>query len=290
MPNAGPPSSPDPDSGKLFSEVYGERGLASQDDDRFRSMIWAAFGNIFRREDHGNIARFVTLKSGMEIACTVGYNAYYHWEEFIKRVSINDLLDVITLILRWVESNPYQDKRGEDWILAVRSALANRQMAYEMNKQGAIRHRVDAVFQRGAELTLACLRGAALEGPRIDVDAAFDDLLKRPPDTKGAAMKIFSAAETVFKLVVQTGSALTNGNASASLMPIIQRLVENGDQAIKQAQPRLVSAFASWSDACQPYRHGQREEDIVAPPMDLAVALVSQGADHIRWMMSLRHS
>jgi len=134
-----------------------------------------------------------------------------------------------------------------------------------MNERGAIRHRVDVAFQRGSELTLACLRGAALEGPRTDVDAAFDDLLIRPPDTKGAVMKIFSAAETVFKLVAQTGSALTNGNASAALMPIVQRLVAEGDPAIKQAQPRLVSVFASWSDACQAEEAVQQEGGIKWP-------------------------
>ena len=116
---------------------------------------------------------------------------------------------------------------------------------------------------------------------------AFDFLTKVPPDTKMAVVNIFLAAENIFKLVIGTNSDLTNSSFEKGFRPIVQRLYAGKDQTANRSASSLVSSAADWVDACHQYRHGQQDTNIVAPPMDLAIALVASGADHIRWMVSL---
>jgi hypothetical protein len=47
---------------------------------------------------------------------------------------------------------------------------------------------------------------------------------------------------------------------------------------------KLAASVGEWVDACHFYRHEAGNEDVVQPPLTLAVNLVSVGASYIRWL------
>lgn len=72
-----------------------------------------------------------------------------------------------------------------------------------------------------------------------------------------------------------------------SLAPRIQAYTEGLDVSAKQSAIRVCSSFAQRVQTCHPYSHRQNEENVVAPPVDLAIILIAAGADFIRWIVSL---
>lgn len=73
---------------------------------------------------------------------------------------------------------------------------------------------------------------------------------------------------------------------SRRLKPIAQKLHSGNPSAVSFGD-QMLEGFAKWVSAGHKYRHGQKTEEPVAPPFDMAVAYVSAGASHIRFLASL---
>ena len=276
--------------GKLFTDVYRERGEVRLDSDRFRIQLHQAFRDATTR-DHGHqFAKFLREHLGIDPPSGQGtMGIYYRWDDFFAKCPIDDLLNVITIIYKFGRAT--RERNMTDvWLNRIQHALVAQNMAYEVDEAGGMHLKVDIAFHRSAELTLECLAAARFDDASKAVAAAFDFLTHIQPDTKLAVINIFMAAETVFKLIANTGTSLTFGSVDKDLRSVVQARYREGDQAGNQASNAMCSAIADWVNACQPYRHGQKTPDHVAPPMDLAIALVSSGADFIRWMVSLSSS
>ena len=71
-----------------------------------------------------------------------------------------------------------------------------------------------------------------------------------------------------------------------SIKPIVQSVYTN-DATAKNVANHLLNGFADWVEGCHPYRHGQQSEEVFAPPLEIAVATLSNGATYIRWLMEL---
>jgi hypothetical protein len=273
--------------GQLFTDTYRDRGEARNDDARFRVQIHEAFCDIFH--DHRTrIASHLRRYSGTGPDEHEGFEGYwYDYKGYlIHDCPIDDLLDFITHVYKFARIERREDL-AEVWIQRVQGTLSRRRMAYEIDEKGGMHHRVDAAFQRSKELTIACLAGTDFEAAQAETEAAFNFLTTVHFDTKMAVVNIFLAAENIFKLKANTGSDLTKAAVEKHLLPFVQRVFADGDHAVIQSTARLTSSFGAWADACHPYRHGQKNPGIVAPPMDLAIALVTSGADHLRWIVSL---
>ena len=100
-------------------------------------------------------------------------------------------------------------------------------------------------------------------------------------------LNAFLAAESVFKITIAANQDLTSREAGKYLLPLVQKLYADRDDATKQASARLVNSFSSWADACHPYRHGQQDVSVIAPPSEIAITLVTAGVDFIRWLVQL---
>jgi len=276
--------------GKLFTDVYRERGEVRHDSDRFRVQILQAFRDATPR-DHGyQFAKYLQGQLGIAPPSNHGaMGIYYLWDDFFAECPIDDLLNVITVVYKFGRATRERNMT-DSWLNRVEHALVAQNMAYEVDEAGGMHLKVDIAFHRSSELTLECLAAAQFADASKAVAAAFDFLTHIHPDTKLAVINIFMAAETVFKLIADTGTALTMGSVDKELRTIVQRHYRNGDQAGNQASNAMCSSIADWVNACHPYRHGHNTPDHVAPPMDLAIALVSSGADYIRWMVSLSSS
>lgn len=123
---------------------------------------------------------------------------------------------------------------------------------------------------------------------RDQLDASHSALDMVPPNTRDALQRIFEAAETLFKLVCASKKPprLTSNEVDRSLRQLITDLYGSGSDEANAAN-QLLTGFGNWVNAIQSYRHGQEEELRGHPPIDLTVALVSQGANYLRWLAEI---
>lgn len=145
---------------------------------------------------------------------------------------------------------------------------------------------MDEEFERNRVSTLKCVESPRYSGVRAAFQAAHGKLEQLPPDTKGSIRDSFEAAETLTKLISGSGKALDAGFVRSELEPRVQRLYAN-DAVAQRSSAKAAQSFADWIDAAHPYRHGHEAEEPIAPPLELTVLLVSQGASFIRWLVDL---
>jgi hypothetical protein len=172
------------------------------------------------------------------------------------------------------------------WRDFVRDALREENVAYTVDDECGIHPLVDLEFERNIASAIAGLGTARYNGARAALEAAKVKFEQPMPDTKGAIRDVFEAAENLTKLISASGKSLDSGFIKAELEPRIQRLYAN-DPVAKRSGAKAAQSFADWVDAAHPYRHGHGVEEPIAPPLELAVLLISQGASFIRWLVDL---
>lgn len=274
--------------GKLFSEVYRERGAPDPDSKKFRVQTLAILEDLFRRNllDQGELHEYLKREAGMVVEVVHSYyDSTYRYERFISESPIDDLLDFITFVARCLSQKrvPVQNV----WNSKVQAAFDAQNLCYELDSLGGVHHRIDAAYSQSKSLTLACLADAKFAAAHDEIEKAFGFLTAIPPDYKMAVVNAFLAAENVFKTLTDTNNGLAKGTVEKALGRHVQRFYNGADSATSQAGMRLVESFASWSNACHPYRHGQNGHEVVAPPEEIAITLVTAGADFIRWLVEL---
>lgn len=272
--------------GQLFTRVYRDRGEPRHDDPKFRVQLHHALHEIFAKEFY-SLGKFIGGQTGIEVPHSDGgFGNSYDFDQYLNECPLDELLDFITLVVRFAESKKVR-VRGYTWMDRVRAALETHNMAYEVDRMGGIHHKVDIAFTRSQELTLACLADDQFKAAMVEVEAAFNYLTAVHPNTKMAVVRIFMAAESVFKVVLSKSINLTSGTVGKEFRHLVHSKIAGCDQATSQSINALISSFAHWVDACHPYRHGQSDPNVIEPLMDLAIVLVTQGADLIRWLVSV---
>jgi len=171
---------------------------------------------------------------------------------------------------------------------AIATLFHEERMAYEIDDKGGVHASIDAEFQRNRQAAIHSLLPARYTNVRSGLEAAFQRLAIEHFDTKAAVRDIFDAAESLFKMIVAPRNPnLSEGSVKDDLKPVINRAFAREDAATQQAAARSLSSFGKWADACHPYRHGVNSETIVAPPADLTILLLSQGAGFVRWLAKI---
>lgn len=272
--------------GKLFSEVYREKGVPVSDNKKFRVQLSGFFSQVFHYRVHYSLYTYLKTQAGIEVPYLSGYETVYRFEEFILGCPVDELLDCITHFARFANRMD-EPKAKERWISQVQFAFDTQNISYAMDDEGGVHHRIDAAYKHSKTLTLTCLSASNFAAAHEEIEKAFDFLTQRPPDNKMAVVNAFLAAENVFKITIGAKNGLTKAEAMTSLTPLVQKIYAEQGEATRQATGRLVSSFASWADACHPYRHGQHDEKVIAPPDEVAITLVTVAADYIRWLVEL---
>jgi hypothetical protein len=80
---------------------------------------------------------------------------------------------------------------------------------------------------------------------------------------------------------------LVAGNVRDHLLPEGNFRTQSAITAAKE----MANSFAKWVAACQQYRHApgenhEGEENTAAPPLDLAIVMMSNGASFLRWLIA----
>jgi hypothetical protein len=249
-----------------------------QDGERFRARLLAHFESL--PVLHDNFAEVLRFEGGIEVHS--GYGGCL-WPLFFKENPIVEILDAIGLIAEALPG-PLDDQ----WKKGVARIFQEQAMAYRLDKGGAVRRLIDTDFERNQYATIAGLGGRKFKVAKGYFDQAGEALEKTPPDTAGMVRNVFLANEEVFKLMFPAVDRLVAGNVRNHLKP------ENSvsTQSAKTASQEMANSFAKWVAACQQYRHAPGEvhqggESPAAPPLDLAIVMMSNGTSFLRWLISL---
>jgi hypothetical protein len=127
-----------------------------------------------------------------------------------------------------------------------------------------------------------------MRAAKVACEKCFVALDAVPPDTLLACRSIFEAVEIAVKaLFPQAGIArLGAAEVEWNVHPkVLERFSD--DEPARNAAKGTMSAFKAWVIGLQPYRHGQHAPDPVKPPLALAVALISSGASHLRFLVEV---
>lgn len=275
-------STPHPPLGQLYSRLYVDAGAPAPDSVRFRTRLEAYFSTMALPPD---VNHAFALTVQRELGVTVPSLMYgYDWAGFLAQAGIADVLSCITLLIQFLRSKRWaQEKLLHHF---VERALREENLHYTIDEEGGIHRAVDKEFVRNRESALKALGQTRYAAVADALNHSFEKLEQQIPDNKGAVRDCFESAETLTKLLLNTGEGLDAGFVNKRIVPLCER-VYNGDAAARMTACRLAAGFADWVNAAHPFRHGQKTEEPTVLPDDLAVALISQGASFVRLLVDV---
>lgn len=262
--------------GKPYSQVYVERGSASEDNTRFRKRI----GNYIDNQPlahTGAIAGILRQEVGVKVyARTLA--------SYFEKCSLTDLLDGITHVTtalrgaeRYLKEDPVQN-----WLRFVSRALKEENVAYQVDRLGGVHPAFDEEFVAKRQATIAGLGGTRYAAVLDFYQKSIADL-KPPYDTRDAVRMSFEAIENLTKLMLPI-RRLTPNEVERHLKPLALTALSGTE---RNAVSLMLNALSDWVTACQQYRHASGNEEPDPPSLDLALWIVSDGAAHLRWLVAL---
>lgn len=264
--------------GMRFSVAYLRPEKPIPDSKKFRSRLSGVFADQ-KFTDQYALVTHLKMTCGIDIQPGV---AGMLWDAFFKSAPIVEVLDAIGEIYAYFLRKTGWAPRAEAWKAYVEHIIHEEALGYRLDTKGAVRRMVDEEFQRNRYATIAGLGAPRYRTALEFFDRANAALEQNPIDALGLVRNVFDANEEVFKLKQNLpGGRLVEGNARTAFSA-----GPGAAQAAIIATKAHASSFANWVTACQQYRHAPGEEpqaeSVIAPPLDLALALYSNGTTFLR--------
>lgn len=261
-------------SGQRFTAVYRERPSVTEDSARFRRRLSHKLAELV------NWDVILTLRSetGHYISAD---STHTWWLKFIAELPRDELLDFITDTVRAFVNND-QRPDATAFLKFTQRAMAEENIAFELDGSGGVHYRVDEAFQLTKTAALQVLEGDNAIAAREAFEEAHQALTGHPSDTLTAVRRAFDAVENLFKIKY--------GTSRLGATEIKSKMQGAGGESGKRANDaarRINAAFAEWTNGCHQYRHAPGEPDPTPPPRWLAVSLVDGAATYIRYLSAL---
>jgi hypothetical protein len=263
----------------LFSRAYLKEPSALRDSLRFRRRLFGWFSQNLTGSEYLRFAYDVIEELGASIA---QYKVAGPYETFFIEGELRDVLDSITLM-----GKVCGDGRTGDLRVFVSRAFREESMGYVLNKAGRVRFSVDAEYERSRFSVIDGLGSGRFKAVRASVEDAFEKLDREPFETKAAVRSMFEAVETLCKVLGDHNEDLNERMIQKRIRPIAIDVYGATDSSAQSFAEQTVEAFIKWVNAGHRYRHGQKTEEPHDPPLELAVAFLSQGAAYIRFLIDL---
>ena len=280
----------DQPKGELFSRIYIPKGDPLPDSPRFRVRLAAKASEISYSHSKFQLgfSKLVEGELGVKVPF-VKWGTSGNWSIglFFEKAEIRDVLDGISLLARFVVDKG-ADYYVQQWVDFVARVFVEENLHYRIDEKGGVHYLVDREFERNKNTVLSCL-GGKFSAVEESLDAAFSRLGRKPFDTKAAVRDIFEAAESLTKQITNSGHDLTERFVNAKIAPMVKRVYGGIDRSANSAGDILLIGFSQWVNAAHNYRHGQKDTKVIAPPFELAVLLLSQGASYIRWLVEIHN-
>ena len=116
---------------------------------------------------------------------------------------------------------------------------------------------------------------------------AYQYLDNDPIDTKGAVRSIFESIEILVKQMVPAKN-LNKWIVENTLKEKCLEAYAN-DETAKKVMSQMFDSFSKWVDAIHNYRHGQADQDPVAPPVNITIYIISSGTSFLRWLIEINN-
>jgi len=265
-----------------FSLLYGSQGEPSADSARMRRRLAAAVSGNLNDTQSTRLGELVKRELGVP----VDYQYGYAWERFLPKCELRDALDLVTLLYRLLNDEWLEERKARQWLFEVRRIFAEENVQYSVDEDGIVHFRVDEEFERARLASLAVLGEPRYANVAAAFERTYRELDRTPPDGKEAIRAIFTAAEGLFRLMFPKAPRLGSAEVDAHLRPFLEQRYAGQTPALLAAQ-KMAGGFKEWVTGAHFYRHEQGQEDVVQPPLGLAIATVGTGAAYLRWLAEL---
>lgn len=267
--------------GLRFSHVYLKRDSILRDSIRFRKRLGGYYWehlNDYTGKIAGNIQREIGIDIPFQFSS-------YSIPDLFEKAELRDLLDSITIIYKLLFDDKSYIAKG--WLQFVQRAMQEENLGYRMDAQGGVHYHVDQEFEINRTLTLKCLGDNKYAAVIETFEDSYKILDSSPPDTKDAIRSIFESVEILYKIIIdaQGKDRLSSKGIQNNIKPLLSKLYT--DDTVIICAEQIMDSLCDWIDAGHMYRHGQKVEELVPPPIDVAVNIISMGATYIRWLVSL---
>lgn len=266
-----------------FTQLYERPTALSSDSKRMRIRLDAYLESLIGTEA-GELAGFFRSQQGVFVR-----DRYHPFQD----LELRDVLDGITTVahfLRSSDENIYgsSGRKGKayTWIALTAIIFREEHLGYRVDDEGIVHFAVDEDFERNRVTTLNDLGATRYAAARQEFEEAFNALRGAPPNGKAAIRGVFTAVETLFKLMFPKAPRLGGAEIRTHLKPVVARTYA-GDATAGRSTDKTAESFVNWVDAAHFYRHAQGEEEPTEPPLETTVLLISQGSAFLRWLMTV---
>jgi hypothetical protein len=272
--------------GQLFTHVYQDRGAPAPDNVNFRERLANHLRSNFY-DDRSRLCDHLAQETGY-----VPLQAYLDWSKVLERLKIGQVLNIVTLVWRFfyvqdrglgTMSGDIQRRKGNNWKLFVSRALVEENVGYRLDGECGVHYLVDGEFEHNRNATIRMLGEARYAAVRAAFDSAHNFLDPAALDTKAAVRSMFEALEIQAKLMVKTQN-LNKFCAQNQLRDVAVKSIGR-DPVTEKVLDATFQAFGEWINGLHLYRHGQGTAEPVAPPIELAVHILSTGSAYLRLLL-----
>jgi hypothetical protein len=192
----------------------------------------------------------------------------------------------VTLLRGFLVHRERDPITAEYWIEQVARIFKEENVQYRVDEVGVVHFAVDEEFERARLASLAVLKPPRYANVLAAYERTYRELDKIPPDGKEAIRATFSALEGLFKLMFERANRLGSDEVQTYLRPYLEQRYAGQTPALLVAQ-KLAGGLKEWVTGAHQYRHEQGQEEVVQPPLGLAIATVGAGAAYLRWLAEL---
>ena len=267
------------EEGIRFSLLYLERSTPARDSQRFRNRLAVYYRDNLNDYYKDNTRKVIELETGAKVPWVV---MDYSIPEFIMHSELRDVLDSITLIHRVLEVHVAVAVRWKNFVERV---FKEENLGYRLDSKCGVHYFVDEEFERNRFSTLSLLDNPQYAGIRAAYEDAYRHMNSDPIDTKAAVRSLFEAIEILVKQIVETKNLnkwIVENTLKERCLPLYTT-----DKIATKVISEMFDGFAMWVDALHNYRHGQPNEDPVAPTEDMAIYILSSGSAFLRWLIGM---
>lgn len=275
-------------NGQLFSRKYLKPENLLQDDKKFRIRLGSFVSNNISA-DHTPLRNYIKVEGGFTVHYGVSGPDY---ERFFSELNISDALDSITLVWQFLQSKrgssyrsyPYE-QQAEIWRVFVERVFREEHLGYRVDEKCLVHYFVDEEFEHTRKSVISSLTAPRYGAVKEAFDKAHSYLDMQPQDTKASVRSAFEAVEILVKLMIPEAQNLNKGMIEKRLKPLV--LVHASTPTDRQMQEKLLDSLGFFVDSIHLYRHGQGVDDPIAPPIDIAIYVLSSIASVLRWMAAI---
>jgi hypothetical protein len=173
----------------------------------------------------------------------------------------------------------------KEWMNFVERVFKEENLGYKLDSKCGVHYFVDEEFERNRFSALSGLMKPQYAGIRAAYEDAYRYMDSIPADSKAAVRAMFEAIEILVKQMVQTNNL--NKYSVEKLLKDKCMPLYSDNEISQKVLSQMFDGFAQWVDAIHNYRHGQPNDEPVAPTEDMCIYILSSGSSFLRWLIGM---